>query len=220
MKKTPYPSETQERFIIRLPDGMRDRIAEEAKKNGRSMNAEIVHVLTLVYNNKQALNEMSFADAPNNALGDEIHHAATAAITAAVRSVMEKHGLGSLWEQAKRPFSIDGKSVANASLMKITLKPDNFPDLSTDFIDFVKYCFHDLRTDHITVECKEGVPHWLGKALTHFAGYGYPMAIVGPDVPEEIKAALKVVTGSQAPQYSWDEVTTAEQNTLSSKKPE
>lgn len=42
MKKTPYPSETQERFIIRFPDGMRDRIAEEAKKNGRSMNAEIV----------------------------------------------------------------------------------------------------------------------------------------------------------------------------------
>lgn len=42
MKKTPYPSEIQDRFIIRLPDGMRDFIAEEAKKNNRSMNAEIV----------------------------------------------------------------------------------------------------------------------------------------------------------------------------------
>ncbi len=42
MEKKPYPSETQERFIVRLPDGMRDRIAEEAKKNNRSMNAEIV----------------------------------------------------------------------------------------------------------------------------------------------------------------------------------
>lgn len=42
MEKKPYPSETQERFIVRFPDGMRDRIAEEAKKNNRSMNAEIV----------------------------------------------------------------------------------------------------------------------------------------------------------------------------------
>jgi ABC-type multidrug transport system fused ATPase/permease subunit len=28
--------------MLRLPDGMRDRIAEVAKANGRSMNAEIV----------------------------------------------------------------------------------------------------------------------------------------------------------------------------------
>lgn len=42
MAKTPYPSETADRFIVRLPDGMRDRIAEVAKANNRSMNAEIV----------------------------------------------------------------------------------------------------------------------------------------------------------------------------------
>lgn len=40
-KPTP-PSRTAEQFVVRLPDGMRDRIAEEAKKNNRSMNAEIV----------------------------------------------------------------------------------------------------------------------------------------------------------------------------------
>lgn len=34
-----------DQFIVRLPDGMRDRIAEAAKANGRSMNAEIVHRL-------------------------------------------------------------------------------------------------------------------------------------------------------------------------------
>lgn len=28
--------------MLRFPEGMRDHIAEEAKKNGRSMNAEIV----------------------------------------------------------------------------------------------------------------------------------------------------------------------------------
>lgn len=41
MKKT-YPSDEQERFLVRLPQGMRDRIAEVAKANNRSMNAEIV----------------------------------------------------------------------------------------------------------------------------------------------------------------------------------
>lgn len=40
-----YPSEKQDRFIIRLPDGMRDRIRAAAEANGRSMNAEVVSVL-------------------------------------------------------------------------------------------------------------------------------------------------------------------------------
>lgn len=42
MTKTPYPSDTQDRFIVRFPEGMRDQIATIAKANGRSMNAEIV----------------------------------------------------------------------------------------------------------------------------------------------------------------------------------
>lgn len=53
MQKKPFPSETQERFIVRLPDGMRDKIADAAKAAGRSMNAEIVNRL-----------ERSFSDAP------------------------------------------------------------------------------------------------------------------------------------------------------------
>jgi hypothetical protein len=43
--KPKYPSQAQEQFVVRLPDGMRDRIAAAAKRNGRSMNAEIVHAL-------------------------------------------------------------------------------------------------------------------------------------------------------------------------------
>ncbi|WP_049678887.1 Arc family DNA-binding protein [Yersinia mollaretii] len=34
-----------ERFTVRMPDGMRDAIADRAKKNGRSMNSEIVQIL-------------------------------------------------------------------------------------------------------------------------------------------------------------------------------
>lgn len=34
--------QTQDKFIVRLPDGLRDKIAADAKAKGRSMNAEIV----------------------------------------------------------------------------------------------------------------------------------------------------------------------------------
>lgn len=43
-----------ERFTIRMPDGMREAIADLAKSNGRSMNAEIVQIL------KDALTHHSF----------------------------------------------------------------------------------------------------------------------------------------------------------------
>jgi hypothetical protein len=42
MARDPYPSETQDRFLLRMPDGMRDRLKAEAEANKRSMNAEIV----------------------------------------------------------------------------------------------------------------------------------------------------------------------------------
>ncbi|HBC7443495.1 TPA: Arc family DNA-binding protein [Morganella morganii] len=40
-----YPSQLQDKFNLRLPDGMKDAIAERAEKNGRSMNSEIVQIL-------------------------------------------------------------------------------------------------------------------------------------------------------------------------------
>lgn len=45
--KEKYPSELAERFQVRLPEGMRDRIREAAERNNRSMNAEIVARLEL-----------------------------------------------------------------------------------------------------------------------------------------------------------------------------
>lgn len=82
-----------DKFMLRLPDGMRDRIADEAKKNGRSMNAEIVHVLTAFYNNKRALKEMSLSEMPDTNLGNEINRAATDAVMSAVNEVLKRHGL-------------------------------------------------------------------------------------------------------------------------------
>lgn len=40
--REPYPSETKDRFMVRLPDGMRNRIAKASEEAGRTMNAEIV----------------------------------------------------------------------------------------------------------------------------------------------------------------------------------
>ncbi|SFL18665.1 Arc family DNA-binding protein [Methylorubrum salsuginis] len=38
-----------DKFIVRMPDGMRGRIAEAAKRNHRSMNNEIVHHLAQAF---------------------------------------------------------------------------------------------------------------------------------------------------------------------------
>lgn len=35
-------AQTQDKFVLRLPDGMRDQIKASAERNNRSMNAEIV----------------------------------------------------------------------------------------------------------------------------------------------------------------------------------
>lgn len=40
-----YPSQMQDKFNLRFPDGMRDAIANRAKTNGRSMNSEIIEML-------------------------------------------------------------------------------------------------------------------------------------------------------------------------------
>jgi hypothetical protein len=73
---TKPPSRTADQFVLRLPDGMRPRIAEAAKANGRSMNAEIVARL-----------EASFAEKPANLLSDQsVQEAVTDAFVRAIRS--------------------------------------------------------------------------------------------------------------------------------------
>ncbi|MFM5266230.1 Arc family DNA-binding protein [Aeromonas caviae] len=42
-KSTVQTSRESDKFVLRLPEGMREKIAELAKASGRSMNAELVH---------------------------------------------------------------------------------------------------------------------------------------------------------------------------------
>jgi hypothetical protein len=42
LKQALYSSRTADKFVVRLPDGMRERIAEVARTHHRSMNSEII----------------------------------------------------------------------------------------------------------------------------------------------------------------------------------
>jgi hypothetical protein len=42
LKQAIYSSRTADKFVVRLPDGMRERIAEVARSSHRSMNSEII----------------------------------------------------------------------------------------------------------------------------------------------------------------------------------
>ncbi|MCS3470423.1 Arc family DNA-binding protein [Pseudomonas sp. Pseusp122] len=42
IKQAVYSSRTADKFVVRLPDGMREHIAEVAKNHHRSMNSEII----------------------------------------------------------------------------------------------------------------------------------------------------------------------------------
>lgn len=44
-----FPSQQQDKFVLRLPDGLRDRIKNVAANNNRSMNAEVVDTLEKKY---------------------------------------------------------------------------------------------------------------------------------------------------------------------------
>lgn len=58
------PSREADKYIVRLPDGMRDRIRERAAANRRSMNAEIVHYLDCALGAQEAKDPASVGALP------------------------------------------------------------------------------------------------------------------------------------------------------------
>ncbi|NLY13696.1 MAG: Arc family DNA-binding protein [Gammaproteobacteria bacterium] len=65
-KNVAYSSRTADKFVVRLPDGMRDRIAEVAKAQHRSMNSEIIARLesSLQQDGELTLNDNVRLDSP------------------------------------------------------------------------------------------------------------------------------------------------------------
>ena len=60
MKQAIYSSRTADKFVVRLPDGMRERIADVARNHHRSMNSEIISRLE-----QSLLQEGTLNDEPN-----------------------------------------------------------------------------------------------------------------------------------------------------------
>jgi hypothetical protein len=62
VEKTKSPSDLADKFMLRLPEGMRDEIRSAAKNSGRSMNSEIVHRLLLSFTNRAESFEWGTSD--------------------------------------------------------------------------------------------------------------------------------------------------------------
>ncbi|EIX9798243.1 Arc family DNA-binding protein [Klebsiella pneumoniae] len=56
------PVREYDKFMLRFPDGMRDAIAERAKRNGRSMNSEIVQILQDALETERLIAETDIVD--------------------------------------------------------------------------------------------------------------------------------------------------------------
>lgn len=65
---TLYSSRTADKFVVRLPDGMRERIAEAGRKNHRSMNSEIISRLEASLRDSD---EFKFSDADASQLSPQ-----------------------------------------------------------------------------------------------------------------------------------------------------
>lgn len=63
MQKYEPPTVTREsdKFQLRMPDGMRQKIADQAKLNGRSINAEMVDRLRLSFDNGNSAESLLLA---------------------------------------------------------------------------------------------------------------------------------------------------------------
>ena len=59
MTSKQFPSDKQDKFMLRFPEGMRERIRVAAEKSGRSMNAEIVARLDESFRSVEMLERVS-----------------------------------------------------------------------------------------------------------------------------------------------------------------
>ena len=66
MKQAIYSSRTADKFVVRLPEGMRERIAVVARNHHRSMNSEIIARLEQSMLQEGALDDLLTAAAEHS----------------------------------------------------------------------------------------------------------------------------------------------------------
>lgn len=59
-EKNLYPSDQADKVLVRMPDGMRDRLKEVAKANNRTLNAEIVARLERSFTAEKEVEQIAF----------------------------------------------------------------------------------------------------------------------------------------------------------------
>lgn len=92
------PSNTgreSEKFMLRFPDGMRDRVREEAEINSRSMNAEIIHRIQRTLDMDDYVPKVNAHEDKTELVINSLSHrerALVSAIVEAIRSPSDKTG--------------------------------------------------------------------------------------------------------------------------------
>lgn len=135
------PTENRDlnRFIIRMPEGMRDWIAEEAEKNHRSMNAEIVARLEESRNLRDSINGRMDSNPPPSKENT-------------LYIVLDTDGMPISWAEisthisnitkaGKLPWHSQKIMVMTPELMSSTLREDNDYELLVKYAKFLR----DLR---------------------------------------------------------------------------
>ena len=91
MARKGYPSDKADQFVVRMPDGMRNKIAEAAKRNGRSMNAEIIFRLEATFDITKEIANTDCDDPKEFALlGLKALKSQTTALTEVIEAMEQK----------------------------------------------------------------------------------------------------------------------------------
>jgi len=133
MTKTPI--QPQDKYVVRFPDGLRDRIKHAAEANNRSMNAEIVATLEEKYPAPRPIDFSTLHGVEAFlALSNEEKVARQEEINAEARRVIpRKHPFLILYEHEGKPIAyLDKKALdelieGRVEAMKANLQVDDLP---------------------------------------------------------------------------------------------
>jgi hypothetical protein len=108
---TVKPFQPQEKYVVRMPDGLRDRIRAAADANNRSMNAEIVHRLETSLAVDEHANDATggYWELPDGLSDSDLSRIIEAANKKAIALALREAGI------VRRPLLVGGKSSSSKS---------------------------------------------------------------------------------------------------------
>lgn len=137
------PSDSADKFIVRMPPGMRETLAELAAKNGRSMNAEVVERLleSITFTEQQSM-ALSLAKAQHELLLKELtHESELRRVITALRDFMVELDESGLIYERKAEGVID----AGARFFEVAAPKERERDLIDDAIGATEKYISELK---------------------------------------------------------------------------